>query len=108
MKVPANEKEWKNLFIVFATSRGKVRKNTLEDFSNVQSTGKIAMKLDTDDKIIGVEICRNDQDIMLSTKNGQCIRFMAKKLRLFKGRSSKGIRGIDLASGDEVIDLNLG
>ena len=58
MKVPANEKEWKNLFIVFATLKGKVRKNTLEDFSTVQSTGKIAMKLDTDDKIIGVEICR--------------------------------------------------
>ena len=107
MKVPANEKEWKNLFIVFATLKGKVRKNTLEDFSSVQSTGKIAMKLDTDDKIIGVEICRDDQDIMLSTKKGQCIRFMAKKLRLFKGRSSKGIKGIDLSSGDEVIDLTL-
>jgi len=107
MKVPANEKEWKNLFVVFATSKGKVRKNTLEDFSSVQSTGKIAMKLDTDDKIIGVEICRDDQDIMLSTKKGQCIRFMAKKLRLFKGRSSKGIKGIDLSPGDEVIDLTL-
>tara|TARA_Y100000590_G_scaffold431581_1_gene546512 strand:- start:346 stop:2865 length:2520 start_codon:yes stop_codon:yes gene_type:complete len=107
MKVPANEKEWKNLFVVFATSKGKIRKNTLEDFSSVQSTGKIAMKLDTDDKIIGVEICRDDQDIMLSTKKGQCIRFMAKKLRLFKGRSSKGIKGIDLSPGDEVIDLTL-
>ena len=107
MKVPANEKEWKNLFVVFATSKGKIRKNTLEDFSSVQSTGKIAMKLDTDDKIIGVEICRDDQDIMLSTKKGQCIRFMAKKLRLFKGRSSKGIKGIDLSPEDEVIDLTL-
>jgi len=107
MKVPANEKEWKNLFVVFATSKGKIRKNTLEDFSSVQSTGKIAMKLDTDDKIIGVEICRDDQDIMLSTKKGQCIRFMAKKLRLFKGRSSKGIKGIDLSPADEVIDLTL-
>jgi len=107
MKVPANEKEWKNLFVVFVTLKGKIRKNSLEDFSSVQSTGKIAMKLDTDDKIIGVEICRDDQDIMLSTKKGQCIRFMAKKLRLFKGRSSKGIKGIDLSTGDEVIDLTL-
>jgi len=107
MKVPGNEKEWKNLFVIFSTSKGKIRKNTLEDFSSVQSTGKIAMKLDPDDKIIGVEICREDQDIMLSTKKGQCIRFMAKKLRLFKGRSSKGIKGIDLSNGDEVIDLTL-
>ena len=107
MKVPANEKEWKNLYVVFATLKGKIRKNSLEDFSSVQSTGKIAMKLDGDDKIIGVEICRDDQDIMLSTKKGQCIRFMAKKLRLFKGRSSKGIKGIELSAEDEVIDLTL-
>jgi len=107
MRVPADEKEWKNLYIVFATSKGKVRKNSLEDFINVQSTGKIAMKLDGDDKIIGVEICREDQDIILSTKLGKCIRFMSKKLRIFKGRSSKGIKGIELATGDQVIDLSL-
>ena len=107
MRVPADEKEWKNLYIVFATSNGKVRKNSLEDFINVQSTGKIAMKLDGDDKIIGVEICREDQNIILSTKLGKCIRFMSKKLRIFKGRSSKGIKGIELATGDQVIDLSL-
>ena len=107
MRVPADEKEWKNLYIVFATSNGKVRKNSLEDFVNVQSTGKIAMKLDGDDKIIGVEICREDQNIILSTKLGKCIRFMSKKLRIFKGRSSKGIKGIELATGDQVIDLSL-
>ena len=107
MKVPGNEKEWKNLYVVFATSKGKVRKNSLEDFANVQSTGKIAMKLDENDKIIGVETCQEDQDIILSTKLGKCIRFMSKKLRLFKGRSSKGIKGIQLAPNDEVIDLTL-
>ena len=107
MRVPADEKEWKNLYVVFATSNGKVRKNSLEDFINVQSTGKIAMKLDGDDKIIGVEICREDQNIILSTKLGKCIRFMSKKLRIFKGRSSKGIKGIELATGDQVIDLSL-
>ena len=107
MRVPADEKKWKNLYIVFATLKGKVRKNSLEDFINVQSTGKIAMKLDGDDKIIGVEICRLDQDIILSTKLGKCIRFMSKKLRIFKGRSSKGIKGIELATGDQVIDLSL-
>ena len=107
MKVPANEKEWKNLYVVFATSKGKIRKNSLEDFINVQSTGKIAMKLDENDKIIGVETCQEDQDIILSTKLGKCIRFMSKKLRLFKGRSSKGIKGIQLGPNDEVIDLTL-
>jgi len=107
MRVPADEKEWKNLYVVFATSKGKVRKNSLEDFINVQSTGKIAMKLDSDDKIIGVEICRDDQDIILSTKLGKCIRFMSKKLRIFKGRSSKGIKGIELSTEDRVIDLSL-
>jgi len=106
MPLPENENEWKKFQIIFATSKGKVRKNSLEDFANIQSTGKIAMKLDQDDKIIGVKICRDDQDIVLSTQLGKCIRFMSKKLRIFKGRSSKGIKGIDLAEGDKVISLS--
>ena len=80
--------EWKKFNVIFATEKGKVRKNSLEDFINIQSTGKIAMKLDTDDKIIGVKICKENQDIILSTQLGKCIRFMSKKLRIFKGRSS--------------------
>ena len=65
------------------------------------------MKLDEDDKIIGVKICRDDQDIILSTYLGKCIRFKSKKLRIFKGRSSKGIKGIQLSSGDKVISLSV-
>ena len=107
MPLPENENEWKKLYVVFATSKGKVRKNSLEDFISIQSTGKIAMKLDGDDKIIGVTICRNDQDIILSTQLGKCIRFMSKKLRIFKGRSSKGIKGMELGSGDKVISLSV-
>ena len=107
MPLPENEFEWKKLQIVFATSRGRIRKNSLEDFSNIQSTGKIAMKLDSDDKIIGVKICKDDQDIILSTKFGKCIRFMSKKLRIFKGRSSKGIKGIELAENDSIISLSI-
>ena len=68
MPLPENENEWKKLYVVFATSKGKVRKNSLEDFISIQSTGKIAMKLDVDDKIIGVTICRDNQDIILSTQ----------------------------------------
>ena len=107
MPLPENEFEWKKLQIVFATSRGRIRKNSLEDFSNIQSTGKIAMKLDSNDKIIGVKICKDDQDIILSTKFGKCIRFMSKKLRIFKGRSSKGIKGIQLAENDSIISLSI-
>ena len=107
MPLPENEKEWKNLYVIFTTLKGKVRKNSLEDFANIQSTGKIAMKLDEDDKIIGVKICRDEQDIILSTQFGKCIRFMSKKLRIFKGRSSKGIKGIELGTGDKVISLSV-
>ena len=107
MPLPENEGEWKKYYVIFVTSKGKIRKNSLDDFSNVQSTGKIAMKLDSDDKIIGVKICREDQDIILSTQLGKCIRFMSKKLRIFKGRSSKGIKGIQLASEDKVISLSV-
>ena len=107
MPLPENEKEWKNLYVIFATLKGKIRKNSLEDFINIQSTGKIAMKLDQDDTIIGVKICREDQDIILSTELGKCIRFMSKKLRIFKGRSSKGIKGMELGQNDKVISLSV-
>ena len=107
MPLPENEEEWKKYFIIFVTSKGKVRKNTLEDFRNINNSGKIAMKLDEGDKIIGVKICKDDQDVMLSTKLGKCIRFMSKKLRVFKGRSSKGIRGMNLSEGDSVISLSI-
>ena len=74
---------------------------------NINASGKIAMKLSENDKIVAVKICKEDQDILLSTKFGKCIRFMSKKLRLFKGRSSKGIRGMQLADGDEIISLSI-
>ncbi|WP_415301230.1 DNA gyrase subunit A [Candidatus Pelagibacter sp. Uisw_134_02] len=107
MPFPDDESDLKNLQIVFATAKGKVRKNSLEDFSSINSAGKIAMKLDPNDKIVGVEICKEHQDIMLSTKNGKCIRFESKKLRIFKGRSSKGIKGIELAQNDEIVSLSI-
>jgi DNA gyrase subunit A len=107
MPLPEDESEWKKLMVIFATSKGNVRKNTLEDFVNINNSGKIAMKLDEDDKIIGVKICKEDEDILLSSQLGKCIRFKSKKLRLFKGRSSKGIKGIQLADNDKVISLSI-
>ncbi len=107
MPFPDDESDMKNLQIVFATAKGKVRKNSLEDFSSINSAGKIAIKLDPNDKIVGVEICKDDQDVMLSTRNGKCIRFESKKLRIFKGRSSKGIKGIELSPNDEIVSLSI-
>ena len=107
MPFPEEKSELKDLKIVFATAKGKIRKNNIEDFSSISSSGKIAMKLDQSDKIIGVKICKEDQDIILSTKLGKCIRFESKKLRVFKGRSSKGIKGINLAENDSIVSLSI-
>jgi DNA gyrase subunit A len=107
MPMPEDETESKNYQIIFATAQGKVRKNSLEDFSSINASGKIAMKLDNNDKIVGVKICQDDQDIILSTNLGKCIRFEAKKLRVFKGRSSKGIKGIELGPNDQIVSLSV-
>ena len=107
MPFPDKDSQLKNLHIIFATSKGKIRKNSIEDFSSINTSGKIAMKLDSDDKIIGVKICDDEKDIVLSTKLGKCIRFEAKKLRIFKGRSSKGIRGINLGQNDSIVSLSI-
>ena len=107
MPFPEEKTELKDMHIVFATSKGKIRKNSLEDFSSINASGKIAMKLDSNDKIIGVKICRDDQDIILSTRLGKCIRFESKKLRIFKGRSSKGIKGLNLSDNDDIVSLSI-
>merc|ERR1711965_1206806 len=107
MPFPDSDENLSNYQIIFATAKGKVRKNSLEDFSSINASGKIAMKLDNNDKIVGVKICKDDQDIILSTKLGKCIRFEAKKLRVFKGRSSKGIKGIELAPNDQIVSLSV-
>jgi DNA gyrase subunit A len=107
MPMPEDETDSKNFQIIFATAQGKVRKNNLEDFSSINASGKIAMKLDNNDRIVGVKICKDDQNVILSTKFGKCIRFEAKKLRVFKGRSSKGIKGIELAPNDQIVSLSI-
>ena len=107
MPFPDDSVDKEDMHIIFATSKGKIRKNNLEDFTSINASGKIAMKLDNDDKIVGVKICKDDQDIILNTKLGKCIRFESKKLRVFKGRSSKGIRGINLAENDSIVSLSI-
>jgi DNA gyrase subunit A len=107
MPFPEGDENLNDYQIIFATAKGKVRKNSLEDFASINASGKIAMKLDTNDKIVGVKICKDNQDAILSTKLGKCIRFETKKLRIFKGRSSKGIKGIELAPNDEIVSLSV-
>ncbi|MZR30828.1 DNA gyrase subunit A [Sneathiella sp. DP05] len=107
MPLPEEEDSWSELEVMFATAKGNVRRNLLSDFSNVKSNGKIAMKLDEDDQLIGVQICTAANDVLLVAKGGKCIRFRATDVRLFKGRDSSGVRGMKLAKGDSVIGMSI-
>lgn len=107
MKLPENEEECKGVSIAFATASGNIRRNSLMDFVNVQSNGKIAMKLDEGDKLINVAMCDENNDIMLATRQGKCIRFPVTDVRVFVGRNSTGVRGIKLAPKDEVISMTM-
>ncbi len=105
MPLPEDETSWGNLDIMFATTRGTVRRNSLADFVEVRQNGKIAMKLDEGDEIVGVETCTINNDVLMTTALGQAIRFRVDDVRLFKGRDSMGVRGIQLAEGDIVISM---
>ncbi|WP_334128989.1 DNA gyrase subunit A [Sneathiella sp.] len=107
MPLPEDEESWSELEVMFATAKGNVRRNQLSDFSNVKSNGKIAMRLDEDDQLIGVQICTPDSDVLLVARDGKCIRFKATDVRLFKGRDSSGVRGMKLAKGDSVIGMSI-
>lgn len=107
MPVDVPEDEWDNLQIVFSTSTGSVRRNALSDFTNVKSNGKIAMKLTEGMRLINARICHEENDFLLTTKKGKAIRFPVTAVRIFKGRDSTGVRGIRLASGDEVVSMSI-
>ncbi len=107
MKLPENEAECENMSIAFATASGNIRRNSLMDFVNVQSNGKIAMKLDEGDKLINVALCDESNDIMLAAKSGKCIRFPVADLRVFVGRNSTGVRGVKLSGDDKVISMSI-
>ncbi|UNF44479.1 DNA gyrase subunit A [Bartonella krasnovii] len=107
MPLPEDEASWSALDIMFATTRGTVRRNKLSDFVQVNRNGKIAMKLDEEDEILSVETCTEHDDVVLTTANGQCIRFPVVDVRVFAGRNSVGVRGINLAKGDKVISMTI-
>ena len=107
MPLPEDEAEWADYDVMFATTRGTVRRNKLSDFAQVNRAGKIAMKLDAGEDIVDVQICRENDDTLLTTQKGQCIRFPVTDVRVFKGRDSMGVRGISLSEGDRVIALSI-
>ena len=106
MPLPEDEASWSELDVMFATTRGTVRRNKLSDFVQVNRNGKIAMKLDDEvDQILSVDTCTENDDVVLTTADGQCIRFPVVDVRVFAGRNSIGVRGINLADGDKVISM---
>ncbi len=107
LALPENEAEWDKLNVVFATKSGDVRRNALSDFVQVNKSGKIAMKLEAGDGIIGVATCTEQDDFLLTTKAGKCIRFPVSDVRVFKGRDSTGVRGIKLSGDDAIVSLSL-
>jgi DNA gyrase subunit A len=107
MPLPEDEASWSKLDVMFATTRGTVRRNKLSDFSDVRRSGIIAMKLDEGDAIVDVQICTENDDVLLTSAAGQCIRFAVDDVRVFQGRTSMGVRGINLADGDKLISLSI-
>ncbi len=107
MPLPEDESSWGDMFIMFATASGNIRRNRLSDFTNVMANGKIAMKLKEDDRLIGVHTCNEIENVLLSTRLGKSIRFPVTDCRVFSGRSSAGVRGIRLGKGDEVINMTI-
>ena len=105
--LPENKQSNGNEYLIFATSDGSIRKNSLEDFKRIQANGKIAMKLDSNNAIVGVKLCSDEDDILLSTKHGKCIRTPVSKLRTTKSRSSVGVRGIRLTKDDKIISISV-
>ena len=107
MMLPEDEDSWERLHVMFSTLTGNVRRNSLKDFTNIMANGKIAMKLDDGDRLIRVRTCTEDDDVLLATRRGMCIRFRVSDVRLFSGRTSTGVRGIRLGESDDVIWMSM-
>ncbi|MDP6709442.1 MAG: DNA gyrase C-terminal beta-propeller domain-containing protein, partial [Alphaproteobacteria bacterium] len=105
LPLPEDENDWQGLYVMFATASGNVRRNGMGDFANVPSNGKIAMKLAEGDRIINVRLCTEKDDVLLAARGGKCIRFPVIDVRVFKGRDSAGVRGMQLAKDDQVMAM---
>jgi DNA gyrase subunit A len=107
MPLPEDENEWDNLHIMFATAKGNVRRNDLSDFHSIQSNGKIAIRLEEDDRLIDVSVCTDNDHVLLASKEGKCVRFSVTDVRVFKSRTSDGVRGMRVSGDDRVISMSI-
>ena len=107
LKLPEKQEDGEGLSVMFATQSGNVRRNRLDAFYNVMANGKIAMKLDEGDKLVDVQLCKENQDILLAAAGGKCVRFPVTDVRIFESRASTGVRGMKLANGDKVISMTV-
>ena len=107
LPMPEDEEAWSGLELMFATTGGYVRRISAADFTNVPSNGKIAMKLADGDGIVGVSICSINNDVLLAASGGKCVRFSVPDVRLFKGRSSQGVRGMLLSNNDHIVSMTI-
>ena len=105
MPLPVDREEWKNYDLIFATKKGNVRRSSISDFENINSNGKIAISLDEDDKLISVQLAKHNDNVLLASKKGMATRFEVADLRIIKSRTSDGVRGMNLADGDEVVSM---
>src|SRR5687768_11547073 len=117
LPLPQDEAEWGGLHIMFATAKGTVRRNSMDAFTNIPTAGKIAMKFGTSeegeeeedslDRIIGVDLLTEEDDVLLATRNGKAIRFLSTDVREFQSRNSMGVRGVRLQRDDQVISMSI-
>jgi DNA gyrase subunit A len=107
MPLPEDEDAWGEMYAMFATSSGNVRRNSLSDFTNVKANGKIAMKLDEGDRLVSVRVAEGEQDVLLASLQGKAVRFPVSDVRVFKGRDSTGVRGVRLGGDDQVISMSI-
>ena len=105
--MPEDEKSWKDMFVIFATASGNIRRNRLSDFESIKANGKIAMKLNDGDSLISVQVASEDDDVLLAASGGNSIRCPVSDVRVFSGRTSTGVRGIKLKAKDEVISMSI-
>ena len=107
MPMPDDQSSWDALHVMFATASGNIRRNRLGDFTNIMRNGKIAMKLDEGDELVGVRPCSEDDDVLLATRDGKAIRFAVDAVRVFRGRASTGVRGVRLLGQDSVVSMSI-
>jgi DNA gyrase subunit A len=107
MPLPKDDSLWADLNLMFATAKGNIRRSDMADFKNIQSNGKIAIRLDESDRLIAVRFCEDEEHVFLASKKGKALRFEVSKVRVIKSRTSSGVRGMRLAKDDELISMTI-